>query len=269
MQPIVDLVLDAARRAPETLEAGALASACIAVQRRAIERAMPAERGALVTQCLMSSFPSRGLLALRDCGGLKRLLPEIEGLFGVPQLSDGPQWVDVGQHQLRLADVATREGLPLAARFAALMHKIGKAGTPREIWPHHYKHEQRAHALLDAMAQRLALPAEAWPLAHLVVDECERVHRASDMRAGPIAAMLQRLQALEQPERFEQLLAVCTCDYAAYEGHDAAEYPKAPRLRRALAAYAAVDAAGLGGDEALEARAQAIARALGSHARLG
>jgi tRNA nucleotidyltransferase (CCA-adding enzyme) len=177
-------------------------------------------------------------------------------------LNDGPEAVDVGQHQMRFVDETARIGAPLALRFAALMHKIGKAGTPREIWPSHYKHEQRAHALLDALARRIEVPADALALTRLAIDECDRVHRASDMRAGALATLLDRVGAVGQPQRFEQLLLLCTCDWAANAGHCAADYPKAPRLRRALAAYAATNVEGLDADAALHARAASIDRAL-------
>lgn len=221
----------------------------------------------LLAAALMAPRPSCAFEALRRARALSQLLPELDGLFGVPQLSDGPEWVDVGRHQWRFIDRTAQAAAPLALRFAALMHKVGKAGTPREIWPHHHKHEQRAHATIDALAQRAAVPAEAVALAHLAVDECDRIHRASDMRAGPIAMLLERVQAREQPARLEQLLQLCTCDWAAFEGHHAAEYAKADRIRLALAASTAVDVAGLNEDAALQARAEAIAAALGSGVR--
>ncbi|MDT7838764.1 hypothetical protein [Aquabacterium sp. OR-4] len=229
----------------------------------AIERATPAERWAWLAEALRLERPSRYLQVLRGCGGLRRWLPEVEALFGVPQLSDGPEWMDVGEHQLRVVDEAARTGQPLAVRFAALMHKIGKGGTPREIWPSHYKHEQRGQALLDALATRLAVPADALALAHLAIGEADRIHRASDVRAGAMAAMLQRLAAQAQPARFEALLQVCTCDFAAYPGHDAASYPKARTWRRALQASLACPLDGLDDEAALQRQAEAIAQALG------
>ncbi|WP_156439864.1 MULTISPECIES: hypothetical protein [unclassified Burkholderia] len=39
------------------------------------------------------------------------------------------------------------------------------------------------------------------------------MHRATEMRAG--AALLDRVSADAQPQRFEQWLLVCACDYAA------------------------------------------------------
>jgi tRNA nucleotidyltransferase (CCA-adding enzyme) len=120
--------------------------------------------------------------------------------------------------------------------------------------------------LLEALARRVDVPDDAMTLARLVINECDRVHRATDLRAASMAALLDRVQAVALPARFEQLLSICSADYAAYPGHSAADYPKAPRLRRALAAFAGADIAGLAPDAAQHARAQAIAHALRGHA---
>lgn len=264
-QQLQRMVLDAARRDTDGLHAAELATMVSAVQMRALESLAPDQAWAFLSTLLMAPWPAHGLSALRACHGLKRWLPEVEALFGVPQLSDEPEPIDVGLHQLRFVQETARQQAPLVVRFAALIHKIGKGGTPREIWPGHYKHEQRAHALLDDLARRFAIPAEAMDLARLTIDEADRVHRASDVRAGPIAAMLARVQAVEQPERFEHLLQLCACDYASYADHSVADYPKAARLRRALAAYQGTPIDGLEDDAALQARAESIAQALRAH----
>lgn len=225
-------------------------------------RMTPAERWQLFDAALAGPRPSIAFEALRRARVLAVLLPELEALFGVPQLSDGPQWQDVGEHQWRFVDEVARTGAATALRFAALVHKLGKAGTPREIWPSHYKHEQRAHAALDALARRVAVPAAALDLAHLAIDELDRVHKVADLRAGPIAQLLQRVQAAQRPERFDQLLTLATCDWAATPGHCLADYPKAARLRLALQAAASVPVKGLSNDDALQAQAEAVYEAL-------
>ena len=198
-----------------------------------LARLTPAERWALLSAALLTPQPSCAFEALRRSRVLALWLPEAEALFGVPQLSDSPVWIDVGTHQWRFIDETARAGAPLAVRFAALVHKLGKAGTPPEIWPHHHRHEERAHAALDTLAAHTAVPADVLALAHLAIDECDNLHRASELRAGPIAALLERVQAREQPERFALLLQLCACDWAAFEGHHQGEYPKARLWRRA------------------------------------
>ncbi len=245
---------------PSAEQVGALT---LAVARGAFARLTPAAAWDLVATALMTPTPSCAFEALRRSRALPLLLPEADALFGVPQLSDGPAWIDVGSHQWRFIDETARAGAPLAVRFAALAHKLGKAGTVREIWPHHHRHEEPGLAALDAFATRAAVPADAMALARLGIDAVDRLHRASDRRAGPMTLLLERLEARQQPARFEQLLQLCACDWAAYEGHHQGEYPKAALWRRVLAACHEAEVTGLDDEAALQARAEAVATALG------
>jgi tRNA nucleotidyltransferase (CCA-adding enzyme) len=261
---LLALSIAAAHREEPTHYAEDLALMRAAMEMRVVERLTPDERFRWLADGLMSPYPSHFLRALRSCGALALLLPEVDRLFGVPLLSDAATPVDVGLHQLALLDVTADIHAPLEVRAAALFHKIGMGETPREIWPSHYKHEQRGVMMLSEIDARISMPASVLSLARLTIEEADRVHRASDMRAGAITTLLERVGAPENPRRFEQLLSVCTCDFAAYAGHRAADYPKAPRLRRALRAYLDTPVDGMGPDALADARAQSVARALGS-----
>ncbi|PZQ65255.1 MAG: tRNA nucleotidyltransferase [Variovorax paradoxus] len=251
-QQLIRLALGAAQSAGAAPDAADLASMVSAVQRDAIERLTPAQAGAALQRALLSPYPAGFFLALRACAGLRRFLPELDALFGVPQLSDEPLPVDVGEHQLRALAMAARRHAPLAVRFAVLAHKFGMAS--------HVGHELRGQARLRDLASRMALPPEVLGLAELAIAEADHVHRASDLRAGPIASLLERVQAQARPHRFEQLLEVCLIDWSAYPGHGEGDYAKAPRPRRALAAWSGV--AGSLDDAGRQARAEAVARAL-------
>ena len=187
-------------------------------------------------------------------------------MFGVPQICDEANGVDIGEHVLSaLAEAALRDA-PLAARFALLVMNVGKADSPPEHLPVHYKHMDRARPRIEALCERFGAPAECRDLALLALAECERVHRVSKARAGPVALMLERLGAFGASGQFEQLMTVCACDYRAYAGRSGQAYPKAALLEAALAACAEVEATGSGGDvEARQnARAEAIALAFRS-----
>jgi tRNA nucleotidyltransferase (CCA-adding enzyme) len=211
---------------------------------------------------LMSRAPSKMIETLRNCGALLEILPEVSALFGVPQISDGQGEVDIGQHVLKSLDEAARRDAPLSARFALLAMNVGKADSPREHLPVHYKHIERARPRIEDMCERFGAPAECRDLALLALAECERVHRVSKMRAGPVALMLERLGAFDAPERFRQLTMVCASDFCAYEGRSGKPYPKAELLNIAIEACAGIDEAD--SDERTIARAQAIARAFRS-----
>ncbi len=217
---------------------------------------------------LMGEAPSRMGWALRRSGALARLLPEIDALFGMPQADNLGDVVDIGEHVFRVADVLAQQGAPLRVRAAALFYNLGKADSPPQHLPAHYRHVDRGLPRVAAVCERFGLPPDFRDLALLTTAELERVHRAAEMRAGSIAALLQRVDAFGRPERFRELMQICTADYQAFPGTESI-YPKQRLLDTALAACLAADqalapAARDDQEAILEARTVAIAEALRS-----
>ncbi|MBS1143225.1 MAG: tRNA nucleotidyltransferase [Proteobacteria bacterium] len=215
---------------------------------------------------LMGEAPSRMLRALRDSGALAALLPELDALFGMPQADNNGEVVDIGEHQLAVADEMAKVGAPLAVRFAGLLYNLGKADSPPQHLPSHYRHVDRGLPRVQAVCARFRVSAEFTGLALLATAELERIHRAAEMRAGSIAALLERVDAFGQSARYSQLMTLCAADYRAFPGA-APVYPKAALLDTALRACAGLVADPAADDPAaalLEARAKAIARALRS-----
>ena len=234
------------------------------VETGALDGMTPAQVWPELERGLMAQAPSNMLRALYACGALSEVLPEVAALFGVPQIADDPPQVDIGHHLLRVLDETAHCDAPLPVRFAALVMNVGKADSPPEHLPVHYRHVERGRPCIEAMCERFGVPAECRDLALLALVECERVHRVSEIRAGPVAAMLERLGAFDQPQRFALLMMLCACDYRAYPKRAAQDYPKATLLGIALQACAGIDAAGLSTDALQESRAAAIASAFGS-----
>ncbi|MBM3578960.1 MAG: tRNA nucleotidyltransferase [Alphaproteobacteria bacterium] len=216
-----------------------------------------------VLRGLMSPAPSQWIKTLRGCGALDEILPEVAALFGVPDISDGEAEVDLGEHLMTSLDAAAKRGATLPVRFALLVMNVGKSDSPREHLPVHYRHVERGRPRIEEMCARFLAPAECRELALLALSECERVHRVTKMRAGPVALMLERLGAFDAPERFRELMLVCASDFGAHEGREGQTYPKAALLEMALKACA--DVAETGSTEARQsARAEAIAKAFRS-----
>jgi tRNA nucleotidyltransferase (CCA-adding enzyme) len=215
---------------------------------------------------LMARSPAKMIKILRDCGALPQILPDTAALFGVPQIADEPTPVDLGEHLLKSLAEASLCGAPLEVRFALLVMNVGKADSPREHLPSHYKHIDRGLPRIEAICLSFGAPAPCRELALLALTESERVHRVSRARAGPVALMLERIGAFDAPDRFAQLMMVCACDFRAYGDRSGQAYPKAALLDQALAACAEIDATDSVGDlEALRgARAMAIAQAFRS-----
>ncbi len=191
---------------------------------------------------LLEKHPSRFITTLRDCGALKKILPEVDALFGVPQPPQYHPEIDCGIHTMMVLDDAAHQGYALEVRFAALMHDLGKGNTPPDILPRHIGHEQRSVELLKVLCERLRVPGECRDLGLLVARYHGDVHRAQQLRPDTIVRLFQSCDVWRKPERFTQILEACMSDAHGRSGHEQDDYPQAAYLLRALHAAQAVNA---------------------------
>jgi tRNA nucleotidyltransferase (CCA-adding enzyme) len=197
---------------------------------------------------LMEARPSRMFAVLRECGALKRLLPELDRLWGVPQRPEYHPEVDTGVHVMMVVDTAAGRGHALPVRFAALLHDLGKGTTPPAEWPRHIAHEQRSVKLVEAVCTRLRVPAECRDLAVLAARFHGDIHRAAELRADTVVRLFERTDALRRPQRFLQLLEACAADFNGREGWADRDYAPRDILQRMLAAVQAVPAGDIARD---------------------
>jgi tRNA nucleotidyltransferase (CCA-adding enzyme) len=191
---------------------------------------------------LMEDRPARMFEVLRACGALARLMPELDRLFGVPQPPEYHPEIDTGVHILMVIDWAAKHGLSLPARWAALLHDLGKGATPPELWPRHIGHEGRGVGLVQAVCERLKVPADCRDLALMVARDHGNAHRAPELRPKTILELFERCDALRRPERFMEFLQACEADFRGRPSFLERPYPGPSLLASALAAARAVDA---------------------------
>jgi tRNA nucleotidyltransferase (CCA-adding enzyme) len=195
-----------------------------------------------LARSLMEKKPSRFFEALRSCGALAKIIPEVDALFGVPQPEKHHPEIDCGIHTMLVVDDAALHGYALEVRFAALTHDLGKGNTPRDILPRHIGHELRSVALVKQLSQRLRASSECRDLALLAAGYHGDIHRALELRAETIIKLFQAADAWRRPERFTHLLQACASDARGRTGHENDDYPQADYLLRLLAVARAVDA---------------------------
>nr|WP_133703097.1 multifunctional CCA addition/repair protein [Roseateles toxinivorans] len=189
---------------------------------------------------LMEARPSRMFEVLRACGALARLLPEVDRLWGVPQPPAHHPEIDTGVHLMLVLDMSAQLRAPLSVRYACLAHDLGKGTTPVDQLPRHIGHEGRSVKLAAAIAQRLRVPRDCAELAEVVAREHGHVHGSLELSPAAVLRLLERCDALRQPQRFELALVACECDARGRTGMESRPYPQADRLRRAMAAALAV-----------------------------
>ena len=220
---------------------------------------------------LMERAPSRMFEVLRASGALQKILPELDKLWGVPQPPHHHPEIDTGVHVMMVIDYAAKQNFSLAVRFAALVHDLGKGTTPLDVLPRHIGHEIRSVDLLKTVAKRLRVPNECKELAVIVAKFHGKLHQVNQMKPQTLLQFLIDLDAIRQPERFNDFLKACECDSRGRAGLENCELTEANLLLKLLKAATSIDAGSIakaqGEPEKIkqavfQARLQAVKQAL-------
>lgn len=191
---------------------------------------------------LMEAKPSRMFEVLRECGALKRIMPELDRLWGVPQPPQHHPEIDTGVHVMMVVDYAAAQGYSLPVRFSALTHDLGKGTTPQDVLPRHIGHEERSVHLLKDVCKRLRVPNDCKELAHVVAKFHGKVYRVDEMRSATKVQFLVETDAIRQPERFKEFLRACECDFRGRTGYEDKPIPHTEVWLKLLHAVMQVDA---------------------------
>ncbi|MCG8325610.1 MAG: HD domain-containing protein, partial [Thiotrichales bacterium] len=190
------------------------------------------------------------------------LFPEIDRLFGIPQPKQYHPEEDTGVHTLMALNQASRLTEDTQVRFATLVHDLGKGETPEHLWPGHRGHEERGVRLVEALANRYAIPKAYRDLAVMVCRHHLDCHRVMEMKPETIVKKLEQLDVFRRPGRFAQFLLACEADACGRTGFEDREYPQAELLRRAQQVAADLDTSTLA---AQGLKGEAMAREIRNH----
>ena len=191
---------------------------------------------------LMEKSPSRMIRVLHECGALARIIPALDRLFGVPQRADYHPEIDTGIHVMMALDRAAQESFALPVRFSVLLHDLGKGLTPASDLPRHPGHEARSVRLVEEVCAYLKAPVECRDLALLVARYHGDIRRGPEMRTSTIVRLLERTDAFRRPQRFQQLLDACDCDFHGRLGWEDKPIPSPDLFLQALEAAKSIDA---------------------------
>ena len=192
-------------------------------------------------KALSEAKPSAFLRALRSCGALKVVFPEIDALYGVPQRALYHPEIDTGIHQEMVSDQAAllAPGDSLVG-FCALTHDFGKGLTPDTVLPAHVGHESAGAPPVEAFCARLRVPTPWQQLAVLNCREHLNIHRIQELRAGSLMDLLTRFDAFRRPERIPVLALACAADKRGRLGLNDSSYPQGELLKAVLKAAQSV-----------------------------
>jgi tRNA nucleotidyltransferase (CCA-adding enzyme) len=178
---------------------------------------------------------------LRECGALKRILPELDRLWGVPQPEQHHPEIDTGLHTMLVLQQACRLSPDADTRFAALLHDLGKGTTPEREWPRHIDHEARGAGIVLDVCKRLRVPNEYRDLAERTARFHLHYHRALELKPSTVVKTLLQLDAYRKPRRFEKFLLASEADARGRPGYENRNFPQGDYLREALKVSSLVD----------------------------
>ena len=183
------------------------------------------------------------LQALRACGALSVLLPEVDALYAVR--GDGD---DAGAFTERAIDWTAAQTLPLPVRYAALLQEVGRAGTSPAVANRSRVAVMRA----ERVSARLKAPVECRDAARLAVRWVADAARADTLPPARLLDVIVAADSLRRPERLDWLIGAACAHAAAQRTASCA----ATLLRDALNVVRGVDASAIARD--------ALARAAGA-----
>lgn len=190
---------------------------------------------------LSTQNPEVFLTVLRQCGALSVVMPEIDALFGIPQPAQWHPEIDCGIHTLMVAKQAAELSSDKVIRFAAQVHDLGKALSPKDDLPSHKMHCKDGLKPIKALCQRLRVPNDYRDTALMVCAQHTKIHHANEMRPATFVNILDQIDSWRKPERVTQLALCCRADARGRTGHENDAYLQANILLAAFDAALQVD----------------------------
>ncbi len=192
-------------------------------------------------KALAEPDPQVFFTSLRDCGVLKKLFPDIDRLFGIPQTAKYHPEVDTGVHLMLCLKKSAELEYDNEIRFAVLTHDLGKGTTPSDILPGHRGHEQRGVKLTRKFCARWKVPKSYTELALMTCEFHTHIHRLYEMKASTILKFFKQTDVFRRPERFKKMTRACIADARGRTGFENDPYPQADYAVRLVDKLVALD----------------------------
>lgn len=109
-------------------------------------------------KALETDKPSIFFKVLRDAEVLDVHFKEVYDLIGAIQPIKYHPEGDSYNHTMLALDNSAKLTKDVKVRFCTLVHDLGKGRTPKEMYPHHYNHEQRGQEPLRNLCKMLGTP---------------------------------------------------------------------------------------------------------------
>ncbi len=144
-------------------------------------------------KALRCNTPSKFFQVLKNIDCLDVHFKEIHDLIGVEQPIEYHPEGDAFNHTMEVVDRTAQMTKETKIRFAALVHDLGKARTPKKKWPHHYNHEMLGVTCINNLCNRLKISNDWRKAAITACSEHMRGGQFNKMKAGTKVDFIERV----------------------------------------------------------------------------
>ena len=160
-----------------------------------------------IYKALESESPEKFFRALLLSGHLFHFFPELVKLVDMEQAYHDE---DAFDHTMMVLQEAIRRNLSIEARFALLLHDLGKGETPEDILPHHYDHNKRSFDISKEVCLRWKVPCSYEKLATWFAKEHMRLHMIEEMGLGTLTSFAEAI--VKNHYDVEMIIQMSECD---------------------------------------------------------
>lgn len=164
-----------------------------------------------VQKALETNHFEKFVRTAKECGALKVILPEIDKLWNIPEKLIYHPEANSGEHCM----LALRKGENLLpkAKFALLLHDVGKIHTPKDVLPSHIGHDKNGIDIINNICKRLVVPNEYKKMALLVCKNHMKFALLPQMRISKKIDIISDISlAFKSRETMEEFIDICRCD---------------------------------------------------------
>lgn len=161
-------------------------------------------------KALSTEKPSIFFNVLKEAEVLDVHFKQVYDLIGAIQPIKYHPEGDSYNHTMLALDNSAKITNDVKIRFCTLVHDLGKGQTPKEMYPHHYNHEQRGVQPLKEMCKNLGCPTD-W-------ERCGKTSVLEHMKGGvfPQMTIAKKVSFLEKIDKtnlgLKGLQIVVYCD---------------------------------------------------------
>lgn len=192
-------------------------------------------------KALMGHRPSEFFEVLDKCGSLTVLFPELHALKGVKQPKKWHPEIDTYIHTMLCVDRAAELNADFHIRYAALLHDLGKALTPKELLPSHPGHEKAGIPLVKVFNERIKASNKLSKFSELVCEHHLMAHKVFEMSPSKLHKLYCKLNAFNQPQMLSDFMLATQCDAQGRHGLKEQPYPNRDFAIKALKVARSVD----------------------------